>query len=125
MGLNSAANNFDNLYDSPAQSQFVTIVTKIPILDWGKAKSNYAIAKIEKQNMECELQDQEKKINEQIDELSNYHLSLKSQISSLTMQSKLSNSVSEMLFELLKLGRKTIAEYKVQLVENFNLTIEV
>ena len=120
MGLNSASNNFDNLYDNPAQSEFVTIGTKIPILDWGKAKSNYAIAKYG-----VRITRPRKKISEQIDELLNYHLSLKSQISSLIMQSKLSNSVSEMLFELLKLGRKTIAEYKVQLVENFNLTIEV
>lgn len=66
----------------------------------------------------------EKKIEEQIDELSNYHLSLQTQISSLTMQYKLSNSVGEMLFELLKLGRKTIVEYKAQLVENFNIAIE-
>ncbi|WP_310555133.1 TolC family protein [Flavobacterium sp.] len=124
MGLNSASNNFETLYDTPAQSQFATIGAKIPILDWGKAKSSYAIAKIEKQNIEYELEDQEKKIVEQIDELSNYHLSLQTQISSLNMQYKLSNSVGEMLFELLKLGRKTIAEYKAQLVENFNIAIE-
>lgn len=124
LGLNSAASNFENLYDIPAQSQFVTIGTKIPILDWGKAKSSYAIAKIQKQNLDYELQNQEKKIEEQIDDLSNYHQSLQAQISSLAKQSKLSDSVSEMLFELLKLGRKTIIEYKVQLLENFNLVVE-
>ncbi|WP_230156779.1 TolC family protein [Flavobacterium sp. CECT 9288] len=124
MGLNSAANSLENLYDTPAQSQFVTLGAKIPILDWGKAKSNYAIAKIEKQNMEYKLQEEEKKLVEQIDDLVNYHTSLKSQVSSLSMQSKLSNSVTEMLFELLKLGRKTITEYKAQLVETYNITIE-
>jgi outer membrane protein TolC len=38
LGLNSSANDFSNLYDVPSQSQYVTIGTKIPILDWGKAK---------------------------------------------------------------------------------------
>lgn len=124
MGLNSTSNNFENLYETPAQSQFVTIGTKIPILDWGKSKSNYEIAKIEKQNAVYKLQDQEKKMEEQIDDLSNYHKSLQSQIISLEMQLKLSNNVSEMLFELLKLGRKTMSEYKSQLTENFNIIME-
>ena len=124
MGLNSAANNFENLYDTPAQSQFVTIGSKIPILDWGKTKNNYSIAKIQKQNAEFEWIEQEVKIEEQIDELFNYHLSLQSQINSLSEQIKLSNNVNEMLFELLKLGRKTIVEYKAQLIENFNISVD-
>lgn len=124
MGLNSTSNNFENLYNTPAQSQFVTVGTKIPVLDWGKARNNYTIGKLEKINAEYDLLNQEKQIDEQIDDLINYHMSLKSQIISLTKQVALSKNVSEMLFELLKLGRKTIAEYKAQLVENYNITLE-
>ena len=29
-----------------------------------------------------------------------------------------------MLFELLKLGRKTIVEYKAQLIENYNISVD-
>lgn len=124
MGLNSTSNNFETLYDMPAQSQFITVGTKIPILDWGKARDNYTIAKIKRQNIEYELLDQEKKMKEQVDDLYNYNLSLQSQITSLSSQLKLSNSVNEMLFELLKVGRKTIVDYKAQVVENFNTAIE-
>jgi outer membrane protein len=124
MGLNSSSNEFSNLYETPAQSQFVTLGTKIPILDWGKSSKKLAIAKLEKENIEYEIRDNENKIEEQINDLLNYHLSLKSQIKSLVEQLKLTNTINEMFEELLKLGRKTIAEYKAQLVETFNIVIE-
>jgi outer membrane protein len=124
LGINSSANDFSNLYDVPAQSQYVTIGTKIPILDWGKAKKNYALAKLEKENLQLELEEKEEEIEEQIEELSNYHLSLISQTKSLKEQLRLSKSINEMFDELLKLGRKTTAEYKAQLVETFNISGE-
>jgi len=124
LGLNSTASEFSNLYDVPAQSQYVTIGTKIPILDWGKAKKNYALAKLEKDNLQLQLEEEEEEIEEQLEEFSNYHLSLISQTSSLKEQLKLSKSINEMFDELLKLGRKTTAEYKTQLVETFNINVE-
>lgn len=124
MGLNSSADDFSDLYNSPSQSQFVTIGTKIPILDWGKAKKNYALAKLENDNIELRFLEDEKKIDEQIENLSNHKLSLASQIKSLNEQLKLSKTITVMFDELLKLGRKTTSEYKTQLVETFNINME-
>lgn len=124
MGLNSSANNFSRLYDTPSQSQFVTIGTKIPILDWGKAKKNYLLAKLEKDNLELDISDKEKKMDEQIEDLSNYKLSLTAQTKSLTEQLKLSKTIKDMFDELLRLGRKTTSEYKTQLVETYNINMQ-
>ena len=124
MGLNSSANNFTNLYDTPSQSQFVTVGSKIPILDWGKSNKKYSLAKLEKENLYLSLNDEEIKINEQVDEIINYKLMLVSQKKSLEEQLYLTKNVVEMFDELLKLGRKTITEYKTQLTEAFNITIE-
>jgi outer membrane protein len=124
LGLNSTARDFSNLYDVPSQSQYVTISTKIPILDWGKAKKNYAMAKLEKENLQLQLEEEEEEIEEHLDEIINYKLSLLSQKKSLEEQIKLSKNITIMYDELLKSGRKTIAEYKTQLTETFNMTIE-
>jgi outer membrane protein len=124
LGLNSSADNFSNLYDTPSQSQFVTIGTKIPILDWGKAQKNYTLEKLEKDNLELAIKDDEKEIVEQIEDLSNYKLSLISQKKSLEAQIRLSRNITEMYEELLKLGRKAIAEYKTQLVESYNIQMQ-
>jgi outer membrane protein len=124
MGLNSSANTISNLYETPAQSQFVTVGTKIPILDWGKSKKNIAIAKLDKATIEYEIQDNEKKMEQQVDDLLQYHLTLKAQLKSLKQQLKLNNTITEMFDELMKYGRKTISEYNTQLVESFNTVIE-
>lgn len=124
MGLNSSANRFSNLYEIPSQSQFVSIGTKIPILDWGKERNNYALAKFEKNNIELTIKDNEKEIEEQIQDLSNYKLSLISQTKSANEQLKLSKTINEMFVELLRLGRKTTSEYKTQLVETFNINMQ-
>jgi outer membrane protein len=124
MGLNSSANSLSNLYETPSQSQFATIGTKIPILDWGKSKKNYELALLEKENVELTINENEKKIDEQVEDLSNYKLSLTAQVKSLKQQLKLSKAINEMFDELLILGRKTISEYKTQLIEVFNVNIE-
>jgi outer membrane protein TolC len=124
IGLNSSSDDFSNLYEMPSQTQFLTIGTKIPILDWGKSKKNNDLAKLEKENIELNLLEDEKKIDEQIENMSNYKLSLTSQINSLNEQLKLSETINEMFDELLKMGRKTISEYKTQLVETFNINME-
>lgn len=124
LGLNSSADSFSNLYDTPSQSQFVTIGTKIPLLDWGRAKKNYTLAKLEKDNLELTIKGDEKEIAEQIEDLSNYKLSLISQKKSLEAQKILSKNITAMYEELLKLGRKTITEYKTQLIEFFNIQMQ-
>lgn len=124
MGLNSSANNFSNLYNIPSQSQFVTVSTNIPILNWGKTKKNYEKAKLEKENLQLQLKEKEEEIEEKIDEIFSYKLSLISQKKSLNEQIKLSKNVSKMYDELLKSGRKTITEYITQLTETYNITIE-
>lgn len=124
MGLNSTANDFANLYDTPAQSQFVTIGTKIPILDWGAARKKKALANLEKDYVEFTYIENEKKIDSEIEDLSNYKLSLILQKKSLFEQLRLSKTIDEMFEELLRLGRKTTVEYKIQLVETFNIKLE-
>lgn len=124
MGLNSSANNIYNLYEKPSQSQFVTIGTRIPILDWGKARKNEMIARLEKENTELSLDENEEKIDEQINDLTNYQFSLTEKVNSLEKQLILIKSINTMFEELFRLGRKTSAEYKSQLVESFNTAIE-
>lgn len=124
MGLNSSGTNIYNLYEKPSQSQFITIGTKIPILDWGKAKKNEMIARLEKENTELSLDENEEKIDEQLNDLINYQFSLTEKVASLERQIVLIKSIDTMFEELFRLGRKTTAEYKTQLVESFNATIE-
>ncbi|MEO8240046.1 MAG: TolC family protein [Flavobacterium sp.] len=124
MGLNSTSNDLANLYDTPSQSQFLTIGAKIPILDWGMSKKKYAIVKLQKDNLEFEFLKNENKMEEQLDNLSNYKASLIFQIKSLKEQIVLSKNIEEMFTQLLKLGRKTITEYKNQLAESYNILVE-
>ena len=123
-GLNSSANNLANLYELPSQSQYITLSTKIPILDWGKSKKNYSIAKIEKENLELTTNISENKITEQINDLINYKISIDSKLKSLKEQLNLSQEINEMFEELLNRNRKTIAEYKTQLAESFTINLE-
>ena len=125
MGLNSSADRFLDLYDTPTQSQFLTFGSKIPILDWSKAKKKYSLAKLEKVNLELEILNEEIKIQEQVDEIFNYKFLLITQIKSFEKQLLISKEITKMYEELLKLGRKTIAEYRTQITEEYNITIEL
>lgn len=124
MGLNSTANEFVNLYETPAQSQFVTIGARIPIIDWGKAKKTFEIAKLEKENLQLTLKEEEKEIEEKVEDLIDYKKSLDLQKKSLEKQLLLSIDVTKMYEELLKLGRKTIVEYKTLVAEFYNINVE-
>lgn len=124
MGLNSSGSDLASLYDTPSQSQFVSIGTKIPILDWGLSKKKYAIAKLQKNNLELEFLKNENKMEEQLDNLLNYKTSLIFQIQSLKEQIILSKSIEDMFTQLLKMGRKTVTEYKNQLAESYNILVE-
>jgi len=115
MGLNSKANDLTNLYDTPSQSQFLTNGTKIPIPDWGMSKKEYAIAILQKDNLELEFLKNENKMEEQLDNLLNYKASLIFQIRSLNEEILLAKDIEEIFAKLFKLGRKTIIEYKNQL----------
>ena len=124
LGLNSTATEFSNLYELPSQSQFVTISTKIPILDWGLSSKNLQIAKLEQENLNLELLEQEVELEEKVDEILNYQSSLIANNKSFEEQLKLSQTINEMLTELLKMGRKTISEYSTQLLDAMKLQIE-
>ena len=124
LGLNSTATEFSNLYELPSQSQFVTISTKIPILDWGLSNKNLQIAKLEKENLEIELLEQEEELEEKVDEITNYQSSLIANNNSFKEQLKLSQTINEILTELLKMGRKTISEYNTQILDAMKLQIE-
>lgn len=124
MGLNTSSNEFSTLYDNPSQSQFVTIGARIPVLDWGKNRNKYAIAKLDNENLQLLIEDEEQEIEEQVEDMIHYKQSLDLQQKSLKEQKKLFISISEMNQELLKLGRKTISEYKTLLTEIYNVNIE-
>ncbi len=124
MGLNSTSDELKFLYDTPSQSQFFSIGTKIPIIDWGVSKKKYTIACLEKSKAELEFLQNEGEIDEDLDNMSNYKSSLVFQIQSLKEQILISNNIDEMFVDLLKNGRKTIAEYKSQIAESFNITVE-
>lgn len=124
MGLNSSASQFADLYNTPSQSQFVTIGAKIPIIDWGEAKRKISLAKLEKDYIEYTFKEEEKRIDNQLEEFLNYKESLVAQKKSLAEQLALSKKIMEMFDEMLKLGRKTVTDYKIQLVEYFNINLE-
>lgn len=124
MGLNSSSSNFNTLYSTPTQSQFVSVNTKIPILDWGKNRNNYAIAKLDDESLKYKINQEEKQNNEQANNLYNYHTTLKLQLESLKEQLQLSEEVTAMFEELMPFGRKTITEYKTQQAESFTIAVE-
>jgi outer membrane protein len=124
LGLNSTAIDFSRLYELPSQSQFVTIGTKIPILDWGLSRKNLIIANLEKDNVALELKEQEIKLEDKVDEIINYQSSLLTNNNYFQEQVNLSQTVSGVFYELLKMGRKTISEYNNQIAETFKTQIE-
>ena len=124
LGLNSSANEISQLFNTPRQTQFVTLGVKIPILDWGISKDKINIASIEKQNLKYKIEEERNRKIQVIEELINYYWTLKSQIQSLRQQIILSRKFTDNYKELLLLGRKTVSEYKNQIYENINLSIE-
>ncbi len=44
-GLNQSADKFENVYDNPDKSQRFSVGLSIPIIDWGKRKGSYSMAK--------------------------------------------------------------------------------
>lgn len=124
MGLNSSAKELSDLYSTPSQSQFVTIGARIPILDWGLARKKIDLARLDRDYVEYNVIENEKKMDNQLEEFINYKISLIAQKKSLSDQVALSKKIMDMYDELLSLGRKTAAEYKVQLAETFNINLQ-
>ncbi|WP_079243033.1 TolC family protein [Chryseobacterium indologenes] len=124
LGLNSSANEISQLFNTPRQTQFVTLGVKVPILDWGASKDKTNIAFVEKENLKYKIEEERNRKIQAIEELINYYWTLKSQIQSLKQQIILSNKLTDNYKELLSLGRKTVSEYRNQIYENINLSIE-
>lgn len=124
IGLNSSANEFSQLFNTPRQTQFITLGIKVPILDWGISKDKTQIAFIERENIKYKLEQERSKNIQIIEEIVNYYWSLKYQIQSLKQQIDLSDKLTNDYYDLMVSGRKTIPEYKNQIYENINLSIE-
>jgi outer membrane protein len=124
IGLNSSANEFSQLFNTPRQTQFLTFGIKVPILDWGISKDKTQIAFIERENLKYKLEQEKSKNVQVIEEVVNYYWSLKYQIQSLKQQIELSNKLTNDYYDLMVSGRKTIPEYKNQIYENINLSVE-
>lgn len=124
LGLNSSANEISQLFNTPRQTQFVTFGVRVPILDWGISKDKANIAFIEKENLKYKIEEERNRKTQAIEELINYYWTLKSQIQSLKQQIGISNKLTDSYKELLLLGRKTVSEYKNQIYEEINLSME-
>jgi len=124
IGVNSSADEISNLFNTPRQTQFISFGVKIPVLNWGISKDNTQIALIEKENVKFALKEERSKRMQVIEELINYYSSLKSQIQSLRKQLDLSDKLLKNNKELLFIGRKTVSEYKNQIYENIDLSVE-
>lgn len=48
-GLNQNADDFDNVYKEPNKSQIVQLGLNIPIIDWGRGKGRYSMAKSDRE----------------------------------------------------------------------------
>ena len=125
MGANSSSQEFNQLYQNPSQSQFATIGASIPILDWNANKDKIKIAELEKENIKLKIQEDKHHKEQKIDEIIKYYWAQVYQLSSLKKQIILSDKILNDTKQLLTLGRKTITDYKVQLYENFSLSVEL
>lgn len=65
-GLNQNANNLHDAYSSFLDQQIVAVQLNMPILDWGERKGNIKMAKMNKQVMDIELQQQEDQFKQKI-----------------------------------------------------------
>ena len=124
IGINSSANEISQLFNMPRQTQFVTFGVKIPILDWGLSKDKTQVAFIEKENLKFKIEEERSKNIQAIEEIINYYYSLKSQIQSLKHQMELSGRLTNNYKELLLIGRKTVSEYKNQIYDEINLSMQ-
>ena len=70
------------------------------------------------------MKEQEIKLEDKVDEIINYQSSLLTNNNYFQEQVKLSQTVSGVFYELLKMGRKTISEYNNQIAETFKTQIE-
>lgn len=125
LGANSSSQEFNQLYQNPSQSQFATIGANIPILDWKVNKDKIKIAELEKENIKLKIQEDRHHKEQKIDDIIKYYWALVYQLSSLKKQILLSDKILNDTGQLLRLGRKTITDYKVQLFENYNLSVEL
>ena len=125
MGANSSSQEFNQLYQNPSQSQFATIGANIPIIDWKANKDKIKIAELEKENIKLKIQENRHHKEEKINEIIKYYWALEHQLSSIKKQITLSDKILNDTNQLLTLGRKTITDYKIQLYENYSLSIEL
>lgn len=65
-GLNRQANNFKDAYGSFLDQQMVAVQLNIPILDWGERKGKIKTAKMNKQVVDIELQQDENTFRQDI-----------------------------------------------------------
>lgn len=125
MGANSSSQEFNQLYQNPSQSQFATIGANIPIIDWKANKDKIKIAELEKENIKLKIQEDRHHKEEKINEIIKYYWALVHQLSSIKKQIILSDKILTDTNQLLTLGRKTITDYKIQLYENYSLSVEL
>jgi len=117
IGVNSSSNELNNLFNSPAQRQTVSVGAYIPILNWGILRNNKKIAEIEKDILKKELIQTQNEYLIQSDKLYDYLLSLNTQIGIAEKEVKVQEDVNTQIYELLQYQKRTAYDYKNQLFE--------
>ncbi len=79
-GLNQTSEDFSDLYESPANQQFITVGFEVPIFNWGKQQAQVNAARNQQQEVDNDIQFQRRQFNQQVDYTVSQFLQLKDQV---------------------------------------------
>ncbi|KVV16345.1 TolC family protein [Flavobacterium sp. TAB 87] len=102
VGFNNTADHYQYIYQNPNQSQNFTISLSVPLLDFGKRKTEYEISKakyeIESINLDQDKRDSIEKINLLSQEIADYYDALKIEKSRADLLQKKLRIMEALLF---------------------------
>lgn len=116
-GLNGIGNGINNVYQNPNDQQRFSVGFQVPLVDWGRRRSKYAIAKANQKLAQSNQEFQESEITQRITTLvNNLHL-LKRNV----MVARRTDSVAQRRFQislqLYQLGKLSLTELSLAQTE--------
>lgn len=119
-GLNNAALNIPSIYKNPQDQQRFSIGFNIPIADWGRRKNNLAVAKIQEEQIDIGIKQDEAKLVTEITNLLNELPVLQRNIQQSLLLDTLSQRRFTITNRLFQSGKTSLLELQAAQTEKDN-----
>ena len=119
-GLNNAALNIPSIYRNPQDQQRFSIGFNIPIADWGRRKNNLAVAKIQEEQIDIGIKQDEAKLVTEITNLLNELPVLQRNIQQSLLLDTLSQRRFTITNRLFQSGKTSLLELQAAQTEKDN-----